>query len=706
MALLSRFFAQSYQAVAEDVRVLSQSDALRAYLQNGHPVHMTLLAREMLHLASQHAEYDSIRYIDGQGRERARVDRLRGIVPAPELMDRSQRTFFQQAMQLGPGQLYISPLELLSYNGVLEQPPKPTVRVAEPIFDPSGARRGVVVINYLGTRLLDNLRQLSSANQHRLRVLNSQGFWLHGASPEDEWGSQIPARAGSTLARSDPDLWQEIVAQSEGQVPFHGGWFSWQRVMPDGAIAEAKSADPFLVVASELSGAEWTGLLVDRRETYLLVAAIMEIVAAGAAWFFHARQLERQRTENALRLASVAAQESTRLKAQFLANVSHEIRTPMNGVIGMIGLLIDTPLTADQRILANTVRTSAEGLLTIINDILDFSKIEAGQLAFEQVPFDLRDPVENCISLLSEAANQRGIGLAHTIEPGVPAQLVGDAGRLHQVLLNLVGNALKFTEKGEVALRIALLSKDSRRVRLRITVEDTGIGIPKEIQPKLFKPFTQADSSTTRRFGGTGLGLAICRELVALMGGEIGLESQPGKGTTFWFTAEFLVPEGPTEPGERRWDKGSDRAQADGAASAQPIQPDPSLRILVAEDNAVNQQVARLQLENFGYEPKIVASGQDALATVRAQDFDVVLMDCQMPDIDGLEATRRLRAWEREERKGGGARRPLHIIAMTANAMVGDREACLAAGMNDYITKPVRAGDLATALVRVRLAGN
>jgi signal transduction histidine kinase/CheY-like chemotaxis protein len=542
---------------------------------------------------------------------------------------------------------------------------------------------------------------------------------------------------------------------------------------------------------------------------------------------------ERQQAEQALREASAAAQESARLKSQFLANMSHEIRTPMNGVIGMVDLLLDTKLTEDQRTLAHTVRSSAEGLLTIINDILDFSKIEAGQLQFEAQPFDLREPVEGCLGLMAERAHGKGLELAYLIGDDVPTHLVGDAGRLHQVLLNLVGNAVKFTERGEVVVRVARLALAGRRVRVRFTIRDTGPGLTAEQQARLFHPFVQADGSITRKYGGTGLGLAICRQLVGLMGGEIGVESEPNRGSTFWFTAEFPVPEAVPKVIPRRADlvglralvvddnatnrevfarqlanwrvdcrtatDGDEalalvraageagtpfafavldmqmpglsglelarilhadpatagmklilltsmgqhltRAQLDeagvgrclvkpvrqtqlqealivllgtagGHAAAPPVAsavvtdntPPPvaelPLRILVAEDNLVNQHVARRQLEKFGYRPDLVSDGGQAVAAACTAGYDVILMDCQMPEMDGFEATRRIRAWEAECRAAGNPHPPIHIVAMTANAMQGDRELCLAAGMDDYVSKPVRHGDLAAALAR------
>jgi signal transduction histidine kinase/DNA-binding response OmpR family regulator len=830
---LGRFFANEFQSVAANVRFLSEDEALLSYLQDGRPAELDYFARELRNLSRHHPEYDQLRYLDERGQERVRVVRDGGIAPAAQLLDRHASPFFPGAMAAAPGEIYVSAFDLYVNQGRLDQPLKPAIRLAEPIFDAAGRRRGVVVINYLGSQLLDNLRQISAANQHRLRVLNAGGYWLRSGNPEDEWGFQLPGRADRTLARTDPALWREIAAQPEGQAPYHGGWFTWQHVVASAVVGHARSAEPFLVVASEYPPGELAEALAERRQTFLAVTLVMLAITNGAVWFFLARQRERRRAEGALRLASAAAQESTRLKAQFLANMSHEIRTPMNGVIGMVDLLLDTPLSDEQRSFAQVVRTSAEALLTIINDILDFSKIEAGQLAFESIPFDLLDPVENCLSLLAEKAHEKGIELAYLIEENVPSLLTGDPGRLHQVILNLVGNALKFTERGEVVVRVAKLSGEGRRVRLRFTVRDTGVGIPPEAQARLFQPFVQADAGTTRKYGGSGLGLAICRQLVSLMGGEIGLESAPGQGSTFWFTAEFAlqeaalkvvprpaelaglralvvddnatnseilirqlaawrvearaVPGGPAALAALRAAAAAgqpfhlgvldmEMPEMSGVALARAIRAEPLLagvklvilssigrplspaelagsgigaclakparqaelhrallgvlagqraeqapagelpgpgslrragagaRILVVEDNLVNQHVARLQLQRFGYEPDIVASGQQALAALhQAHPYAVVMMDCQMPVLDGIETTRRIRARERERAAEAGPVAPVYIIAMTANAMVGDRDSCLAAGMNDYISKPVRATDLAAALARAEV---
>ncbi len=436
------------------------------------------------------------------------------------------------------------------------------------------------------------------------------------------------------------------------------------------------------------------------REIPTLLVLVAHKDASGEVEFFStiARDVsQRERRARDLLRAREAADAAGRAKDEFVATISHEIRTPMNGVIGMASLLHHTPLSGKQLRYLDTIRISSEVLLSTIDDVLDFGKIEWGNLDLNRAPFEPRALIEDALEVVSQAATAKNLGLSFRIKEDASEHLVGDVSRIRQILVNLLSNAVKFTDRGQVSVSLSVRPASDGRTEAHFAVEDTGIGILPEKRDRLFQPFSQVDVSTTREFGGTGLGLAICKRLSELMGGRIWVESTAGKGSRFHFTILGDVAPAPDATGQGsrfHLPPSGEPAATEGTEPVLAAAP----RVLVAEDNPVNQMVALGMLEKLGYQADTVANGIEALEALRHRSYDVVLMDVRMPVMDGLEATRRIC---REHGVDGLPR----IIGLTAHAMRGDRERCLAAGMHDYLSKPFEIGDLQVALRSTTVSG-
>ncbi|WP_432737095.1 response regulator [Maridesulfovibrio sp. FT414] len=826
--LLSQKVSLDLRNIFYDIQIACSYLEVHKFLASRAPADRIDVEYEFSALCETRKVYDQIRILGNDGMELVRVNYVDGkavVVPPDELQYKGDRYYFRETLDLEPSGVYVSDFDLNIENGKIEVPHKPMIRISKGIYDKSGERIGVIVLNYLGGQIVDTVAKSGYINNKYFMnsmLLNSKGYWLVSPDRKFEWAFMFPEQKEHSFANYNPEEWKKISSSPIGQFASPDGIYTYSTIVVSPEVVVKDTDGDFR---------KWKIVCLTTTETIdfilkktvfrysLAYCGVILLILFGAltrAKFVSVRNYGQQKLE----LAKKDAEAANIAKSEFLARMSHEIRTPMNAIIGLTYLALKIEMTPKLRDYLTKVEASAKALLGIINDILDFSKIEADRFELEMADFQLDDVFNDVLNLFGYQAEQSGIELLLMVKSNVPNLLIGDRLRLGQIIINLVGNAIKFTKSGEVVLTAELIEEKPESVVIQFFVQDTGIGISREHLSKLFQPFSQADGSISRQFGGTGLGLAISKSLVELMGGEMTVESEPGKGSTFSFAIPFklqsiqysnhymypdcmrgmrvlvvddsrmfreitakvlksfsfdvhtaahgaqalelLQDNDSSDPFRlvitdwrmpdidgitllRKIKRNSalenipkvimltaygrneirSRAEKDeldgfllkpfnrsilfdtimevfahGNLSVRNIGFDKKrkgvplnvagAKVLLAEDNEINQQVAREILESAHIEVTIANNGQEALELVRTSNFDAILMDIQMPMMDGLQTTKIMRSDEKLA--------DIPIIAMTAHALVGDKEKSLLAGMNDHITKPIDPDQLMEVL--------
>ncbi len=629
---ISEVISMDLTRLFTDLELVSKSIGVLAFLENQTASTRNHVEAEFKNLCTITKNYDQIRILDNNGMELVRINYNNGkpeIVPQKNLQDKSDRYYFIETRNLPTGDVYVSPFDLNIENGMIEQPLKPMIRVATAIQNAAGERLGIVILNYLGNRIINNINS-ARGSADDIMLLNAEGYWLSSYNKKEEWSFMYNDRKSLSFANEHPNVWKQIQAASEGSVFTPEGYyiFSTITVSPSGHVMKNTTDRKWKLVyftPQSVLDAQVQPVINGYIQIYLGALCFIILGAISRARGMYSRKQSRIRLEQARK----DAEHANKAKSDFLARMSHEIRTPMNAVIGLTHLALKTDLSAKQRDYLNKISMSSHILLGVINDILDFSKIESDRLELNQLDFLLDDVLNNTINMLGLQAEDKGIEFLLAEESAVPNSLIGDSLRLGQVLYNLVGNAIKFTESGMVLLSVNLNKKEGSRVTIQFIVKDTGIGISKDQLSRLFQPFCQADVSITRRFGGSGLGLVISKMLIEKMGGVLTVQSERGKGSEFSFILPFTV---------RRGEKRTANVQSESLRG---------MRVLIADDNEMSRIILRDILESFSFEVYEVPNGRDAIRMISLNDishpFKLLITDWQMPDIDGVEVIKQIK---------------------------------------------------------------